>query len=157
MSELLKRRGAEVGVEPLAIDRDCLELAEVRVAGYFVILIALISLQIAQLHSLGAAVEKIGVVVRVLGCNENHVNIGPVGRLEVCQAEHELSVSFLVDGRAAGSLVHFAVKGASFQSFGFSSCFMLSWANTEDCNPNANVSATSAKAVLMLRTITVSP
>ena len=77
--ELLKWRSAEVGVEPLAIDRNGLEFAQVRVAGYFVILVTLIPLQNPQLNSLGAAVEKIGVVVRVLGCDQNHVYIGPVG------------------------------------------------------------------------------
>ena len=90
MLELLKRCSAEVGVEPLAVDRDCLEPAQVSIAGYFVVLVPLIAFQSAQFDPFGAAVEKVGVVVRVLGCNQNHVDIGAVGRLEVCQAQEEL-------------------------------------------------------------------
>jgi hypothetical protein len=63
------------------------------------------------------------------------VYIGRVGRLEVCQAENELRVFLLVDCGAARGSVHPAVEAASFQ----------------------NVSAASAKAVLILRTIMVSP
>ena len=99
--ELLERCSAEVGIEPLTVDRNGLEFAQVRVAGYFVVLVALIPLQTAQLNSLGATLEKIGVVVSVLGRDQNDVYVGPVGRLEVCQAENQLPVCLLIDRGAA--------------------------------------------------------
>jgi len=95
--ELLERCCAEVGVEPLAIDGNGLEFAQVRVAGYFVVLVSLIPFQTSQLNSLGIAVEKIGVVIRVFCRDQNHVHVRTVGRLEVGQAKKEFPVCLLVN------------------------------------------------------------
>ena len=96
-SKLLKRRDAETRVEPFAIDRDRLEFGEGRATGNFVALVAFVSLEFAQLQPLGIALQEIGVVIRVLRRDQNYVNIRPIRRLEVGQAQDQLTVLFLVD------------------------------------------------------------
>ena len=78
-----------------------MELAQIRAARDVVVLVAFVPLQLAQLHPLRVAFEEIGVVVRVRRRDQNHVNIGPVGCLEVCQPEDQLPVFLLVDRRTA--------------------------------------------------------
>src|ERR1700678_1033974 len=63
-SELLKRGGAEVRVEPLAINRDGLKLLQIGIFGYVLVLVALISFQSTKLDLLGAVLQEIRVVVR---------------------------------------------------------------------------------------------
>jgi len=98
--ELFERRGAEVRVETLAVNRHRLEFAQVGAAGDVVVLVPFVSLQAAKFDALGAALKKIGVVGGVFGRYKNHVHIGPVRRLEVCQPKNQLAVFLLVDGGA---------------------------------------------------------
>src|SRR5580658_5266707 len=87
LSKLFERRGAEIRVEPLAIDRNGLEFAQVCPTGYLVVLVALIPFQWAQFNPFDAALEEVRVVVRVFDCDEDDMDIRSVRRLEVCQPE----------------------------------------------------------------------
>src|SRR5579863_10404528 len=96
-SKLFERSGAEVRIEPLTVNRNGLELPQIRSSGYLVVLVALISLQRTEFDPFGAVLEKIRVVVCVLGRNQHDVHVGPIGRLEVGQPKDQPSISLPVN------------------------------------------------------------
>ena len=59
MLELLERCSAEIGVEPLTINRNSFEFAQVRGAGYFVVLVAFVPLQGIRLNPFHTALEEV--------------------------------------------------------------------------------------------------
>src|SRR5215469_7761311 len=85
--ELLERCGAEVRVETFAIDRHSLELSQVRPSRNLVVLIALVPLELAQFDALDIALYEVCVVFRILDCDQNDVNIRPIGGLEIGQTK----------------------------------------------------------------------
>src|SRR5580704_11708960 len=114
--ELLERSGAEVRVEPLAIDRDGLKFVEVRSGRYVVVLVSFVTFQRTQLKLVGAVLEKVRVVIRVLCRDQNDVHVRSVECLEVRQAKYQASVSFLVNRGASRCLVDLSMKRAGFHS-----------------------------------------
>src|SRR6266403_737083 len=91
-SELLQRRRSKVRIEPLAVDRNRLELCQVRSRGNFVILISLIPLQLPQFHLFRVVFQEIGIVHCILRRHQDHVHIRPVRSLEIGQPQYESAV-----------------------------------------------------------------
>lgn len=102
-SELFQRCSAEIGVETFAINRYRSELGKIGASRYLVVLVALITCQIAQFHPLSIALKKVGIVVCILCRDQNYMNVGTVGCFEICQAKNQLSAFILVNRGALRS------------------------------------------------------
>src|SRR5215469_7940738 len=109
-SELFERGSAEVRTEPLTVNRNGLELLQIRSSGYVVVLVPLIPLQDAEFDPFGTVLEKIRVIVRVLGRDQHDVHVGSIGRLEVGQPKDQMSIRLPVNRGAPGCFVHLSME-----------------------------------------------